>query len=252
VGRCPPRHPSRVTRIVYFLLSVVLLSRARQRPPPVLFDLDGTLVDSIELILQSMQAAIAERPELQPTRAEWITGIGTPLVTQFRSYVEDETEVTRLMRRYRTYQTANHDRLTACYTGVLDAVHQLSERGHPLAIVTSKPTELARRSITHVGLAQYFPVIVGVESTTRHKPDPEPVRFALERLEASTDGAFFVGDSPHDIAAGNAAGVSTVAVLWGAFTREALEQARPGYILDRIDGLVAIVGDNHGELAKHP
>ncbi len=217
---------------------------------PILFDLDGTLVDSIELILQSMEQAFAERPELKPTRAEWITGIGTPLVTQFRSYVEDETEVSRLLRRYRTYQNANHDRLTACYTGVLDAVHRLSLRGHPLAIVTSKPSELARRSIAHVGLAPYFPVIVGVESTPRNKPHPEPVRFALEQLDASTDGAFFVGDSPHDIAAGNAAGVSTVAALWGAFTREALEQARPRYVLDRIGGLDAIVGGNHDELAK--
>jgi pyrophosphatase PpaX len=217
---------------------------------PILFDLDGTLVDSIELILQSMEHAFAERPELKPTRAEWITGIGTPLVTQFRSYVDDETEVTRLMRRYRTYQNANHDRLTACYPGVLDAVHRLSERGHPLAVVTSKPFALAQRSIAHVGLARYFCLTVGVESTTLHKPDPKPVRFALEQLDARPEGAFFVGDSPHDIAAGNAAGVSTVAVLWGAFTREALEQARPGYILDHIDGLDAIVGGHRGGLAK--
>ncbi len=197
-----------------------------------------------------MEHAFAERPAVQPTRAEWITGIGTPLVTQFRSYVEDETEVTRLLRRYRTYQNANHDRLTACYAGVLDAVHRLSERGHPLAVVTSKPLALAQRSIAHVGLARYFSLVVGVESTTQHKPDPKPVRFALEQLDASPDGAFFVGDSPHDIAAGNAAGVSTVAVLWGAFTREALAQARPRYVLDHIDGLDAIVGGNHDELVK--
>jgi pyrophosphatase PpaX len=184
-----------------------------------------------------MEQAFAEQPEAQPTRAQWITGIGTPLVTQFRSYVEDEDEVARLVQRYRTFQNANHDRLTRCYTGVSDAVQRLSERGHPLAIVTSKTNELAQRSIAHVGLARYFPVVVGVESTARHKPDPEPVRFALEQLNASPDGAFFVGDSPHDIAAGNAAGVSTVAALWGAFSRDALEQAGPRYILDRIDGL---------------
>ena len=212
-------------------------------PSPILFDLDGTLVDSIELILQSMQHAFAERPELQPSRAEWITGIGTPLVTQFRSYVEDEAEVTRLMRRYRTYQNANHDQWTCSYAGVSDAVQRLADRGHPLAIVTSKGNELAKRSIAHVGLAPYFEVIVGVESTTRHKPDPEPVRFALEQLDATTDGAFFVGDSPHDITAGNAAGVTTVAALWGAFSREALAEARPRYFLDRIEGLDALLAD---------
>ncbi len=188
-----------------------------------------------------MQHAFAERPELQPTRAEWITGIGTPLATQFRSYVEDEAEVARLIERYRTYQNANHDQLTCCYAGVLDTVRRLSDRGHPLAVVTSKTNGLAKRSIAHVGLAPYFRVIVGVESTARHKPDPDPVRFALEQLDASTDGAFFVGDSPHDIAAGNAAGVSTVAALWGAFTRDALEQARPRYLIDRIEGLDALL-----------
>jgi pyrophosphatase PpaX len=121
-------------------------------------------------------------------------------------------------------------------------VRGLSARGHPLAIVTSKGNDIANRSLAHVGLAAYFPVVVGVESTMRHKPDPEPVRFALAQLGVSADHAFFVGDSPHDIAAGNAAGVTTVAALWGAFSREALERAHPRYVLDRIEGLDRVLG----------
>jgi len=210
-------------------------------PCPVLFDLDGTLIDTIDLLLLSMRHAFEGRAESGPTTDEWIAGIGTPLATQFGPYAADEAELQRLLQRYRSYQQANHDRLTRCYAGVLDVVRALSERGHPLAIVTSKANDIARRSITHVGLTAYFPIVVGVDSTTKHKPDPEPVRYALEQLEVSAETAFFVGDSPHDIAAGNAAGVSTVAALWGAFSREALERARPRYVLDRIEGLGSVL-----------
>ena len=191
-----------------------------------------------------MEHAFSEQPESQPTRAEWITGIGTPLVTQFRSYLADEAEVDRLVKRYRTYQNAHHDELTRCYPGVRDAVRKLHERGHPMAVVTSKTNELANRSLAHVGLAPYIPLVVGVESTTRHKPDPEPVRFALEQLHATLDGAVFIGDSPHDIAAGNAAGVSTVAALWGAFSRQALAAAHPHHFLDRIEDLDALLASH--------
>jgi pyrophosphatase PpaX len=211
-------------------------------PCPVLFDLDGTLIDSIELLLQSMRHAFEGRAATGPSTEAWVTGIGTPLATQFRPYAPDERELQRLIDRYRSYQQAHHDRLTRCYEGVVDVVRGLSARGHPLAIVTSKGNDIANRSVAHVGLAAYFPVVVGVESTIRHKPDPEPVRFALAQLGASADQAFFVGDSPHDIAAGNAAGVTTVAALWGAFSREALERARPRYVLDRIEGLGRVLG----------
>jgi pyrophosphatase PpaX len=209
--------------------------------PPILFDLDGTLVDSIDLLLQSMRYAFAERPELRPTTAAWVAGIGTPLAAQFRPYAASEAELDHLVYRYRSYQVAHHDELTRCYAGVIDVVQRLSERGHPLGVVTSKGNDIANRSIAHVGLAPYFRTVVGVECTARHKPDPEPVWFALAQLESSVDGAFFVGDSPHDIAAGNAAGVATVAALWGAFSREALERARPRYVLDQIQGLETLL-----------
>jgi len=210
-------------------------------PTPVLFDLDGTLIDTIELLLLSMRHAFDGRVEGPATEA-WVAGIGTPLASQFRPYARDEADLERLIQRYREYQNQNHDRLPRCYHGVTDVVRTLSERGHPLAIVTSKANEIAHRSIAHVGLAAYFPVVVGVESTTRHKPNPEPVWFALQQLGAEAEGAYFVGDSPHDIAAGNAAGVSTVAALWGAFTREALERAGPRHVLDRIERLDSVLG----------
>ena len=141
--------------------------------------------------------------------------LGKPLATMFRPYARDDADVAALIERYREYQLAHHDRLVRCYDTVVDTVDALRVSGHPTAIVTSKTSWLARRGLDHVGLGAHFDVIVGCDSCERHKPDPEPVRLALERLGYEPHEAVFVGDSVHDMFAGKAAGVFTVAVAWG-------------------------------------
>src|SRR5690242_11306815 len=111
-------------------------------PPAVLFDLDGTLIDSIELLLSSARHAFEGWHRGVPTEEEWIRGIGTPLVDQLREYAADEDEVALLLGRYRHYQREHHDRLTRCYDDVPEVVSALAERGHPLAVVTSKATPI--------------------------------------------------------------------------------------------------------------
>ena len=214
---------------------------ATARPLAVLFDLDGTLIDTIELLLSSVRHAFQGRAGRVPTEAEWISGIGTPLVTQLRPYAATDEELEELVEGYRSYQREHHDQLTRCYDGVLDVVTTLREQGHPLAVVTSKGDEIARRSLDHVGLTPFMDTVVGCDSCTRHKPDPEPVCVALSRLGYRPEEALFLGDSPHDIASGNAAGVITVAALWGPFTRATLEAAAPDYYLDRIEELPGLV-----------
>jgi pyrophosphatase PpaX len=205
-------------------------SPSRPRPA-VLFDLDGTLIDSIELLLSSARHAFEGWQRNAPTDEEWIRGIGTPLVEQLRGFAGSEDEVARLLQRYRDYQHIHHDRLTRCYDDVPAVVSQLAGRGHPMAIVTSKASVIAKRSLEWVGLHKFFPVVVGFDETARHKPDPDPVLAALERLGASADQAAFVGDSPHDVHAGNAAGVLTIAALWGPFDRETLAAAHPNHFI---------------------
>jgi pyrophosphatase PpaX len=210
-------------------------------PRAVLFDLDGTLVDTIDLLLASMRHAFRDRPERAPTTEEWMAGIGTPLATQLRDFAADDAELAELTEAYRRYQLLNHDRLTRSFEDALPIVQELHQRGHPMAIVTSKANAIARRSLAYVGLDPYLPLIVGVDTTKKHKPDPEPVLFALEQLGAPRETAVFVGDSPHDITAGNAAGVISVGALWGPFSRQALVAASPAYLLDGIQGLPALL-----------
>jgi pyrophosphatase PpaX len=192
----------------------------------VLFDLDGTLIDSVPLIVASMQHAFAGR-ERAPTVKEWVALIGTPLEAMIRRWGEDEADVALLRERYKEHQWAHHDSMVRAFPGVPEVLDALSARGVRMAVVTSKLEPSARRSLEFLGLSRHFQAVVGLESTVRHKPDPEPVHHALVRLEAAPGEAVFIGDSPHDVRAGNAAGVVTVAALWGPFTREDLAPAHP-------------------------
>ena len=212
--------------------------------PIVLFDLDGTLIDSIQLILKSAEHAFAERVAAGrpgPTRDEWLAGVGRPLATMFRQFAESDEEVDRLTMRYREYQLAHHDRLMRAYAGVPEMLATLRANGHRLGIVTSKGDAMARRGLDHVGILQHFEVIVGCDSSTRHKPDPEPVHLALERLGARPSEAAFVGDSVHDMEAGRAAEVVTIAALWGPFPRATLEPAAPSFYAEMVSDVVRFV-----------
>jgi len=213
--------------------------------PAILFDLDGTLIDTIELILSSARHAFEEWP-VRPTDDEWVRGIGTPLVQQLRAYAANDDEVALLLARYRRYQNEHHDRLTRCYDDVPDVIAALADRGHQMAVVTSKASPIAHQSLAFVGLDHFFPVVVGYDDTARHKPDPEPVRVALSRLGVSPDDAVFVGDSPHDILAGNGADVMTIAALWGPFDRETLADARPDHFIECMAELPGVLNRAFG------
>src|SRR4051794_5042843 len=113
--------------------------------PAILFDLDGTLIDSITLILNSMKYAFAKLERVAPSDEEWSAGIGIPLFRMFERYAHDAADCKALIGAYREYQMEHHDRLVTCYEDVIDTVATLRSRGHPLAIVTSKSEYLALR-----------------------------------------------------------------------------------------------------------
>ena len=209
--------------------------------PALLFDLDGTLVNSIELIVRSARHAFEGFPGRAPTDEEWRAGIGRPLMTMIRHFAPDEAEALRVQARYRAYQLEHHDRLVHAYEGIVPLVVALAAAGHPMALVTSKADWLARRALQHVGLAGAIPVVVGCDSCVQHKPHPEPVARALALLGVGSGDALFVGDSPHDVEAGRAAGVLTVGVTWGAFTPAELRASGADVVVDDVEGLRAAI-----------
>ena len=203
----------------------------------VLFDLDGTLVDTIDLIIQSAQAAFATCNRPVPSRAEIVAGIGRPLMSQFGDFTSDAAEVELLLLAYRAFQLEHHDRLTVPYDGVSDVVRELVADGRRLGVVTSKIEPLAHRALAHIGINECFPVVIGLESTTRHKPDPAPLLHAMEQLGAEPNDTVYVGDSPFDLQAAHAASIASIAVSWGAFTGERLQEERPTHVASTAEEL---------------
>ncbi|MCX5756358.1 MAG: HAD-IA family hydrolase [Gemmatimonadetes bacterium] len=209
--------------------------------PAVLFDMDGTLLDSIELILAGAVFAFEGREGNRPTRDEWRALIGTPLDAMLAKWSSGPEDVLLLRARYRQFQLENHDSYVSLYDGVESALRELHARGHPLGIVSSKLDAGIRRSMDFYKLTPLFDVIVGMDHTAHHKPHPEPVRFALGKLGVAPNDAIFVGDSPHDIESGNAAGVETVGVTWGAFSREEIAHANPNAWIASMPELMPLV-----------
>ncbi|HEX9691069.1 MAG TPA: HAD-IA family hydrolase [Gemmatimonadales bacterium] len=196
-----------------------------------LFDLDGTLLDSIDLIMSSYRHTMEHHVGTVPPDDVWLAGLGTPLWKQFRAFTDDDAEIERMVETYRDHNLAHHDAMVRNYPGIRDVVTALSERGVRLGIVTSKKREGSFRGLDLAALRPFFPVVVSADDVERHKPDPEPVRLALHLLDADAASAVFVGDSPHDMAAGRAAGVRTAAAMWGPFPRAWLEPHGPDYWL---------------------
>jgi len=222
-------------------------SRTSDRPLALLFDLDGTLADSVELIVGAYRHAFTTHLNGTPDDEQWISGMGTPLLGQIRKLVGDEALVDPFLTTYREFQRLNHDRLMREFDGVRDTLELLHRRGHPTAVVTSKANDGAHRAIKLLELEPFLDELVGLDSCQHHKPDPEPVLLALDLLGYSPAEALFLGDSPHDVRAGNEAGVTTVAALWGPFPRPALEAASPRFLIEHIRELPALIATlEHG------
>jgi pyrophosphatase PpaX len=201
--------------------------RGGWRPGVWLFDFDGTLADSLDLILASFRHATAEVLGAVPDDAVLRAGIGRPLIDQMRTLDPDRAQ--ELFDVYVAHNAAWHDRLLRPYPGIDELLAALRADGRRLGVVSSKRRETVDLGLRLLGL-DGFETVVGWQDTEAHKPRPEPVLRALERMSAAPADAVYVGDSAWDVRAGRAAGVATAAVLWGVGSREELEAERPDLV----------------------
>ncbi len=199
----------------------------------VLFDLDGTLANTVGLILacyrHTMKTHLGEvRPD-----AEWIAGMGTPLRVQMQRYASSPEELDAMIRTYGNLQRELHAQMVSAYEGVPEMLAALETARIPMGLVTSRLPTMTHLTLETCGIARHFQVIVTPEDVTRAKPHAEPVLHALSRLNDPPPArVLFVGDSPHDIQSGQAAGVRTAGALWGPFPRETVVAARPDFLLE--------------------
>jgi pyrophosphatase PpaX len=207
----------------------------------ILFDLDGTLIDSVRLILDSYHHTLAQHGIPARTDEDWLKGVGTPLAVQFAEWRDLPEKLEALIATYREYNLKHHDRMVTVYPGVVEAVREIKARGRQTGLVTSKNRQGALRGLKLVGLEALMDVLVCADEVTNPKPHPEPVEKAVALLGADPATTLYVGDSVHDMHSGRAAGVRTAAALWGPFGREYLEGASPDYWLEAPGELVKLV-----------
>lgn len=203
-----------------------------------LFDLDGTLLDSMELILTSFHHTTQVHLGQDLPDSQWLAGVGTPLRTQLAKIARSEEELDAMMDTYRTFNLDQHDAMARAFPGVVDMVKELHRSGAKLALVTSKLSDGANRGVQLLGLEEELSVRVCADDVQHGKPHPEPVLKALTALDASPESALFIGDSAHDIGAGRQAGVTTVAVGWGPIPRQDLEAAEPHHWIETAEELL--------------
>jgi pyrophosphatase PpaX len=211
-------------------------------PRPVLFDLDGTLADTIPLLLASMRAAYAAVGGDGPIDRDWLRGMGMPLRSQFMHFESNDLDrVEALIAVYREWQVANLAAYVTEYDGIRELLGALERRGHPVAVVTGKGDWMARMTLDHVDLLTPFQIIIGADATTRHKPDPEPLLLCAERLGVVAGEALYVGDAPNDILAARAAGMIDVWAAWGPFPASELEAFAPSHSVQTPMGILGLI-----------
>jgi pyrophosphatase PpaX len=204
----------------------------------VLFDLDGTLVDTLGLILDSY-AHVFDLFDIEGIdTAEVRSWIGLALEETFDALDPERTE--QMAAAYREYNVGHHDERISPYPGAAEHLASLAAAGAGVAVVTSKGSQLARRGLEITGMPT-IDTVIGKEHTLRHKPDPAPLRHALEVLGASAEDAVYVGDAATDLQAAHAAGIEAVGVTWGAGTRPALEAQDPVAVVDSFEELTDLL-----------
>ena len=210
------------------------------RFPVVLFDLDGTVIDSGAIILASMRHAAKEVLGAEPPDELLMAAVGGPgLEAQMHALAPDRVE--ELVNVYRAHNEPLHDELVCC-AGMEDVLVRLKEHGRRLGIVTAKRRATVDLAFNVLPLRHLFDTIVGGDETERHKPDPAPLLLAAERLNVDPKACAYVGDSPFDIRAAKAARMHAIAVTWGGIhdTAKLLAEG-PDAIVDTAEELYGVL-----------
>jgi pyrophosphatase PpaX len=183
------------------------------RFPVVLFDFDGTVVDSGGIILASMRHATRTVLAREYSDEELMANVGGPgLDAQMVAIAPEHAD--ELVRVYREHNEAIHDELESC-AGMEDVLATLRAEGRRLGLVTAKRGKTVDLAFRYLPLEPYFDTIVVSEDTERHKPNPDPLLLGAERLGAEPGETAYVGDSPYDMRAAKAAGMTAIGVTWG-------------------------------------
>ena len=204
----------------------------------LLFDFDGTLLDTNELIIQTFLSVLGKRYPGRFAREDVLHFLGPTLKETFDGI--DATLSEELIEEYRAWNLEMHDQMVVEFEGVSETLRILKARGIKMAIVSTKRQGMIQRGLKRMDIEDIFEVIIGIDDVVNIKPDPEPILLALERLEASKEESLMIGDNSHDIEGGHNAGVRTAGVAWTAKGEAYLATFKPTYMLQHISELLEL------------
>lgn len=194
----------------------------------ILYDNDGTLVDTRDLILSSMRHTMTTVLGRDLPDDVLLQGVGTPLDTQLLAFADgDEQLGAELARVYREHNHAVHDAAVRLFPGVAGGLRDLQEAGFAQGVVTAKRHWLAQHGLEITGAWQYLDCLVGADDCPKGKPEPDSIVAGAKLLGVLPEECIYLGDSPYDMQAGIAAGCTTVAALWGMFSADELMAFNP-------------------------
>ena len=204
----------------------------------LLFDFDGTLLDTNELIVQTFLSVLGEHFPGEYGREDVLHFIGPSLEQTFTKIAPGK--VSELSDQYRRLNRTLHDELVSEYDGVAETLRTLKSRGLKMAIVSTKREETILHGLKLMGVHDVFDVLVALDHVQNPKPHPEPLELALRLLEADQQEALMIGDNSHDIEGGKNAGVRTAGVAWTAKGEEFLASFEPDFMLQHISDLLEL------------
>lgn len=205
----------------------------------ILFDFDGTLLDTNELIIKTFMYVLGERFPGQYSTQDCLKFIGPSLKETFEELAPGESDI--LESKYREWNIAHHDQLVKQYDAVVETLEKLKSFGIRLVIVSTKQRAGIERGLRVLKAEHLFEFYIGVDDVTNVKPHPEPILLALKRLGLEKEEVIMVGDNSHDIEGGKNAGVLTAGVAWSIKGEAFLQQFKPNYMLQHMSELLSIV-----------
>lgn len=206
----------------------------------LLFDLDGTLIDTNDLIITSFLHTLEQYFPGEYKRDDVLKFIGPPLIDSFKGLLPDKVD--EMVKVYREFNIAKHDALVKEFDGVFETIKHFHESGYKLGIVTTKMRNTVTMGLKLTNLDQFFDVVVTLDDVEHAKPHPEPVQQAMAKLNAIPETTIMVGDNHHDIESGKNAGTYTAGVAWTVKGKEHLAAYSPDYMLEHMADLIDIVG----------
>lgn len=206
----------------------------------ILFDLDGTLINTNELIIASFLHTLEKYYPNQYKREHVIPFMGPTLTESFTKV--DENRVEELIAEYRRFNIDMHDEYVEEYETVYETVEALHKKGYKIGIVTTKARNVVEMGLNFSRLKQFFDTVVTIEDVENAKPHPEPIQLAMKKLNSTPEETIMVGDNYHDIEGGKNAGTKTAGVAWSLKGKEFLAGYKPDYMFEKMSDILSILG----------